>query len=510
MREALLEMRGIAKEFPGVHALDNVDFDLYSGEVHCLVGENGAGKSTLIKILSGAYSKDKGTIFISGQEVEIRDPHHGRQLGVSVIYQELDLVPHLSAAENIFLGNEICGAAKTINWRKTRIEAKQLINSLGIDLPVDTPVRELKIAYQQFVAIARALSIQSRILVMDEPGAVLGGKELEQLFEIIHKLRQRGLGIIFISHRLAYVFELGDRVSILRDGKKVKQANVSEIGFDEVVRHMVGREIQDYYYKKKVSIGNTVLSVRNLNREGILHSVNLELRKGEILGISGLVGAGRTELARAIVGADRIDGGQIFLDGNEVSVKSPYHALKLGIGLVPEDRKQDGLLLTRSIGENISLTILRALTGRVAINFYNLYRTVRHFIEDLRIVATSAEQLAMHLSGGNQQKVVLAKWLASKCKILVLDEPTRGVDVGAKVEIYRLMHDLVKEGVSIVFISSELAEILSLSDRILVMSEGRITKELLPEQTNQEEVLQYSLPRDRREAIALEGSVQSQ
>jgi len=502
MAEALLRMQGITKEFPGVRALDGVDFDLFEGEVHCLVGENGAGKSTLIKILSGAYSKDKGKVYIGGKEVEIADPHQGRILGISVIYQELDLVPSLSAAENIFLGNEIYNRVATINWKKTRIEAKKLLNSLGIDFPEDTPVRDLSVAYQQFVATARALSIKSRILVMDEPSAVIGGRELDRLFETIRRLKQRGLGIIYISHRLAHVFEIGDRVTVLRDGKKVKEAKVKEIVLDELVKHMVGREIKDYFFKKQVSIGENVLTVKNLKREGILHNINFTLRQGEILGISGLVGAGRTEVARAIVGADPIGEGEIFLNGKKVSIKSPSHALKLGIGLIPEDRKRDSLLLPRSVEENISLTNLRRITRFGVIDFRKLFETARHLIGYLRIMTPSLDQLVESLSGGNQQKVVLAKWLASKCKILIMDEPTRGIDVGAKVEIYHLMYNLVKEGVSILVISSELAEILSISDRILVMCEGRITKELFPEETDQEEVLRYSLPKDMRTMAA--------
>lgn len=502
MAETLLGMQGITKEFPGVLALDAVDFDLYEGEVHCLVGENGAGKSTLMKILSGAYSKNKGKVYIRGRETEITDPHQGRMLGISVIYQELDLVPSLSVAENIFLGNEIYTQWRTISWRKIKIEAKKLLNSLGMDFPVDTPVRDLSIAHQQFVATARALSLKSQILVMDEPSAVLTGKELDLLFETIRRLKERGLGIIYISHRLAEVFEIGDRITILRDGKRVKEVQLKEITLDEVVRHMVGREIKDYFFKEKVPVGENVLTVKNLKREGILHSISFELRKGEILGISGLVGAGRTELARAIVGGDPIDEGEIFLDGEKVSIKSPSHALNLGIGLIPEDRKRDGLLLSRSVEENISLPILRGITRFWVINFRKLFETVRHFIDYLRIMTPSLDQLVVSLSGGNQQKVVLAKWLASKCKILVMDEPTRGIDVGAKVEIYHLMNNLVKEGVSLIFISSELPEILSLSDRIVVMCEGRITRELLPKETSQEEILEFSLPKDKRTMAA--------
>jgi ribose transport system ATP-binding protein len=494
----ILRMESIYKKFPGVQALSDVDFNLNEGEVHCLVGENGAGKSTLIKILAGAYSKDEGRILLNGKEVEITDPHIGRMLGISVIYQELGLVPSLSAAENIFLGNEMYNRFGTINWKNMKIEAKKLLNLLGIDFPVDTLVRDLTVAHQQLVTTARALSVKSTILVMDEPSAVLSGKELGLLFNMIDRLKKRGLGIIYISHRLAEVFEIGDRITVLRDGRKVKEAKVEDINLDEVVKYMVGREIKEYFFKKKIDIGENVLTVKNLERQNILHDISFHLRKGEILGISGLVGAGRTELARAITGADPINRGEIVMNGQKVRIKSPSQALSLGIGSIPEDRKRYGLLLERSVEENITLPVLKRITRIGVLQFTTLFEIVKHYIEYLRIMTPSFDQLTNSLSGGNQQKVVLAKWLASKCKILIMDEPTRGVDVGAKVEIYHLMNDIVKDGGSIILISSELPEILSLSDRILVMCEGRVTKELLPEETSQEEVLQYSLPKSKR------------
>jgi ribose transport system ATP-binding protein len=494
----ILRMECIFKKFPGVQALSDVDLNLNEGEIHCLVGENGAGKSTLIKILAGAYKKDEGRILINGEEVDIINPYVGRMLGISVIYQELGLVPSLSVAENIFLGNENYHRIGTINWKKTKEEAKKLLNTLGIDFPVETLVRDLSVAHQQFVTTARALSVKSIILVMDEPSAVLSGKELDLLFETIKRLKKRGMGIIYISHRLAEVFEIGDKITILRDGRKVHEAKVSEISMEQVVKHMVGREIKEYFFKEKITSGENVLTIKNLERAGVLHNINLQLRKGEILAISGLVGAGRTELARAIAGADPIDRGEIVLNGHKVRIKSPLAALNLGIGLIPEDRKRYGLLLERSVEENISLPILQNISGYGSIKFKKLFETVKYYIEYLRIRTPSFDQLANNLSGGNQQKVVLAKWLASKCQILVMDEPTRGVDVGAKVEIYHLMNDIVKGGGAIILISSELPEVLSLSDRILVMCEGRITKELIPEDTTQEEILQYSLPKSKR------------
>jgi ribose transport system ATP-binding protein len=494
----ILRMEGICKKFPGVQALSNVDLNLNAGEVHCLVGENGAGKSTLIKILAGAYKKDEGKILLNGKEVDITNPHVGRMLGVSVIYQELGLVPSLNVAENIFLGNEIYHRTGTINWKKTKEEAKNLLNTLGIDFPVETLVRKLSVAHQQFVTTARALSVKSIILVMDEPSAVLSGKELDLLFETIKRLKKMGMGIIYISHRLAEVFEIGDRITILRDGNKVHEAKVSEIDMDQVVKHMVGREIKEYFFKEKFSFGENVLTIKNLQRAGVLHDINFQLRKGEILGISGLVGAGRTELARAIAGIDAVDKGEILLKGQKVRIRSPLEALNLGIGSIPEDRKKYGLLLERSVEENVSLPILHRFSKFGIIKFKKLFETVKYYIDYLRIRTPSFSQLANNLSGGNQQKLVLAKWLASKCEILIMDEPTRGVDVGAKVEIYHLMNDIVKGGGAIVFISSELPEVLSMSDRILVMCEGRITKELIPKETTQEEILQYSLPQSKR------------
>lgn len=494
MTEALLRMQSITKEFPGVRALNEVDFDLYKGEVHCLVGENGAGKSTLIKIISGVYFKDKGKIFIGSKEVEISNPHQGMMSGISVIYQDPDLIPSLNVVENIFLGNEIYTKWKIINWKKMKIEAKKLLNSLNIDFSVNTLIRNLSVAQQQFVATARALSLRSQILIMDEPSTVLSGKELDLLFEVIRRLKRKGLGIIYISHRLSEIFEIGDRVTILRDGEKVKESRVEEINLDEIARYMVGREIKNYFFKKKISIGENILIVKNLKRREKLHNINFQLKKGEILGVFGLMGAGRTELARAIIGADPIDEGEIYLKGKKINIKSPFHALSLGISLIPEDRKRDGLLIFRSVEENISLTILREITRFNIINFRKLFELVIHFIRRLRIATPSLYQSVENLSGGNQQKVVIAKWLASRSKIFFMDEVTKGIDVGAKVEIYHLIYDLVKEGCSIVFISSELPEILSLCDRILVMCGGKITKELLPKKTTQEEILKFSLP----------------
>jgi len=497
MADYLLKMQGIVKKFPGVRALDRVDFDLGQGEVHCLVGENGAGKSTLIKVLSGVYPVDEGKIYINGKEVMIINPHRGRELGISVIYQELNLIHSLSVVENIFLGNEIVTRG-VLNWREMKRKAKELFNSLGIDVPMNVLAKDLGIGQQQFVATAKALSLKAQILIMDEPSAVISGKELDRLFGLIGKLKKRGIGIIYISHRLDEIFEIGDRVTILRDGEKVKESRIKEITRNEMVEHMIGRKMKSYYVKEKVSVGKKTLIVKNLERKGIFSNINFDLRRGEILGISGLLGAGRTELAKAIVGADCIDKGEIFIDGEKVNIKSPSDAVNIGIGLIPEDRKSDGLLLSRSVKENVTLCVLKRICWLSVINFRKLFETTRRFVESLNIITPSLDCLVYNLSGGNQQKVVLAKWLALRCKILIMDEPTRGIDVGAKKEIYYLMNNFVKEGGSIILISSELPEILALSDRILVMCKGKITREFLHQEATQKKILEFSLPKVKR------------
>jgi len=491
-------MHSISKKFVGTTALEDVDFNLNKNEVHCLVGENGAGKSTLIKILSGVYQKDSGSIFVNSKEVNIINPFYGRKLGISVIYQELDLISQMNVAENIFLGNELITKNGIIDWKKTNTEAEILLNSLGINLPVDILVKNLSVAQRQFVATARALSFKSKILVMDEPSTVLSGKELDLLYGLIQILKNKGLGIIYISHRLDEIFKVGDRITILRDGQKIREAKVKEISLDEIVKSMVGREIKHYFFKKTISIGEDVLTVKELYTRKMLKNININLRKGEIIGIFGLVGSGRTELARALIGADSIEKGEIFLNKNLIKIKSPSQALKMGIGLVPEDRKLDGLLLSKSIEENISITIFDQYLKFLFINYRKLYKIVSHYIKTLNILTTSMNKIVEELSGGNQQKVVLAKWMASKCKILIMDEPTKGIDVGAKAEIYHLIYELVSNGISIIFISSEMPEILSLSDKILVMSEGQITAELSPKKTTQEEILKFSLPKSKR------------
>jgi len=495
--EFVVEMKGIRKEYPGVKALSSVDFTLKPGEVHCLLGENGAGKSTLIKILSGAVIPDGGEIRINGKEEKISSPIQARRLGVSPIYQELDLIGCLSAAENIFLGNERLKNRWTIDWKSVNREAQALVESLGIQFDVRKPVDELSVALKQMVAIAKAMVIKSNILIMDEPSAVLSDKELEILFEIIEKLKRQGMGIIYISHRLEEIFRIGNRLTVLRDGQWIATRDVAGITESEMIAMMVGRELKNQFAEKTKPVGEeVVLSVRNLSRKGVLHEIGFDLRKGEILGISGLVGAGRTELARCLVGADPIDSGTVKLEGVELNIKSPKQAKRYGIGYVPEERKVDGLVLNHSVKDNAIYTILDKVSAFGVLKRGEIKSTVRQYVDELLIKTPTMEQKAGNLSGGNQQKIVIAKWMAVGGKVLILDEPTRGVDVGAKAEIYRLIARLADEGLSIVMISSEIPEILNMSNRILVMSEGRITRELRMEEATQEEILRYAIPQN--------------
>jgi ribose transport system ATP-binding protein len=485
-----LQMKGITKTYPGVKALDNVDFEVAPGEVHALVGENGAGKSTLMKILAGAQPMDSGEIFLNGQLVHITSPQKAMDLGISIIYQEFNLVPYLNAAENIFLGREPKASIPGfINFSKMYSEAQRVIDQLGVRLNVRIPVNRLSVAQQQMVEIAKATSRNASIIAMDEPSATLTEHELESLFDLIRSLKSRGVSIIYISHRLEEIFQIADRVTVLRDGRLVGTKLVSETNKDEIIRMMVGRELKEKIPKQPAEIKSPALTVSHLSRKGVLNDISFTVHKGEILGIAGLVGAGRTELARAIFGADPIDSGEIWLNGNKVEIRSPRDAIRLGIGLVTEDRKALGLILGMVVRENISLANLDSLTRFGFINRKEEKSVAVRFVEDLMIKTPSIEQQVQNLSGGNQQKVVLAKWLFTQSRVLIFDEPTRGIDVGSKVEIYQLMNRLAANGVAIIMISSELPEILGMSDRILVMHEGRIVGELSREEATQEKIM---------------------
>jgi ribose transport system ATP-binding protein len=454
------------------------------------VGENGAGKSTLMKILAGALSMDAGTIRVDGKEVHLQSPHHAQQLGVSMIYQEFNLIPHLSVAENILLGREPrMGRTPFIDWKRVHCEAEELLRRIGVTLDWRKPVHECSVAEQQMVEIAKALSFDSRIIVMDEPSATLTDHELEALFDLIHGLKADGIGIIYISHRLDEISHIGDRVTVMRDGRHVGVNATGEVSRDEIVRMMVGRELKEEFPKEVFERGEERLRVEGLTRRGAFRDVSFSLHHGEIVGLTGLVGAGRTEVARAIFGADTAGEGRVFLDGEAVTVKSPRAAIARGIGLLTEDRKSQGLVLGMSVRENATLANLKKLMRGPFVDLPREREVVTGLVSSLDIRTPSVEQAAQNLSGGNQQKVVLAKWLFTQSKVLIFDEPTRGIDVGAKVEIYRLMNDLVRDGVSILMISSELPEVLGMCDRVLVMHEGELAGELARDEATQEKIM---------------------
>ena len=493
MSEYVLEMKSVTKRFPGVLALDNVQLNLKPGEVLCLVGENGAGKSTLMKILAGAQPLDSGQVLLSGQPVVIKSPHHAQQLGISMIYQEFNLSPYLSVAENIFLGREPrIGKSPFINWTKMYNDARDILKRIRVDLDVRKPVNECSVAQQQMVEIAKAISFNSKIIVMDEPSATLTDHELAALFDLIRGLKQEGIGMIYISHRLEEIFEIGDRLTAMRDGQYVDTRDVKDITKDDIIRMMVGRELTNEFPKEIFDRGEERLAVKNLSRRGAFENVSFSLYKGEIVGLTGLVGAGRTEVARAIFGADAIDGGQLSLDGKDVSVRTPQEAIRHGIGLLTEDRKNQGLVLGMTVRENTSIANLKELVKLMFIDRKRERAVAEQYVKELQIKTPSVEQTAQNLSGGNQQKVVLAKWLFTQSKILIFDEPTRGIDVGAKVEIYKLMNELVRQGVAVLMISSELPEVLGMCDRVLVMHEGKLAGELSRSEATQERIMKLA------------------
>ena len=491
----LLEAVGLSKRYPGTVALDGVDFDLRRGEVHCLVGENGAGKSTLIKILAGAVAHDEGEIRIDGVDVGHADLKQRRDLGVSVIYQDLNLVPQLTVAENIFLGHELRTPRGAIDSRGMTARAQELIDSLGVSFPVYARVGDLGISLQQLTATARALSLDGRILIMDEPSAVLSGKELDVLFAMIDRLKRSGMGIIYISHHLDEIFRIGDRLTVLRDGHRVGSKEVKDSSREELIRMMVGRALGEYgRHSARRQAGDEVLRVEGLSGGPLLRDISFALHAGEVLGIAGLVGAGRTELARAIVGLDAIEGGSIVYLGRPTRIRGPEKAVALGMSLVPEDRKVEGLVSVLSVRDNAALSILPKMSRFGFIRFRALNALIEDLRKSLAIKVPRIDNRVSGLSGGNQQKVVLAKCLATGCKVLILDEPTRGIDVGAKAEIYRLIERLVGQGMAIIVISSEMPEILALSDRILVLAHGRLTAELDGPTATQEEIMAAAVP----------------
>jgi len=486
----VLEMWGISKSYPGVRALDGVDFDVRAGEVHALVGENGAGKSTLMKILAGAIPMDSGSVLMDGRVINIDSPLTAMSHGIGIIYQEFNLVPYMSAAENIFLGREPMGALPGfIDFAKMNRDAQEVLDRLGVRLSAKTQVSRLSVAQQQMVEIAKTISRKARIIAMDEPSATLTEHELDNLFALIAQLKSEGVGVIYISHRLEEIFQIADRVTVLRDGHLVATKDIADTDRDDIIQMMVGREIKEKIPKRAAELGDKLLEVRGLCREGVLKDISFEVRRGEILGFAGLVGAGRTEVARCIFGADPIDSGEIVFEGEKVTISSPLDAIRLGIGFVTEDRKLLGLILSMAVRENVSLANLDMLAMLGFVDSKKERQIAEGYVSELSIKTPSVEQKVENLSGGNQQKVVLAKWLFTRSKVLIFDEPTRGIDVGSKVEIYQLMNRLAAQGVGIIMISSELPEVLGMSDRILVMHEGRIAGELSREEATQEAVM---------------------
>lgn len=487
-------MKSISKSFGGVKALDSVDFEAQAGEVHALMGENGAGKSTLIKVLSGAYTKDSGEVYVASSvsdNIKTRGDYHK---SVSVIYQEFALAPDLTVAENIYIDN-LGGNNGIVNWKLLKSKAETLLEKLGFsDIDVLKPVSELSVAYQQVVEICKALTREAKVLVLDEPTAVLTKKDIDKLFEIIKELKAKGVCVIYVSHRIEEVFRICDRVTVLKDGKKVDTVNVRDVNREQLVRMMIGREMKDYFPPRQAEIGEVIFQVNNLNYGTMVKDVSLHVRRGEVLGLSGLVGAGRTETFRAIFGAEKKDSGEIIIENTIVNITSPKDAVACGVGMLPEDRKQHGVLLDMSIKINGTLTIINRIKksfGRI--DNSREENVVADLVDRLHAKIGSANDQVNTLSGGNQQKIALMKWIASNSKVLLLDEPTRGVDVGAKVEIYKIINELAAQGVGIIINSSEMPEIIGMSDRVIVMRNGMIAGELGKDMINEYNLIKLAM-----------------
>ncbi len=489
----VMELKNITKSFPGVLALDNVNLQLKAGEVHVLLGENGAGKSTLIKVMTGAYIPDSGDVIIDGKKTVIKGPLDAQSHGIGAVYQEFNLMPNRTIAENIFMGKELM-LNKTLgimDYKKMNSESRKYLEMVGANLDPEAKLSTCGVAMQQMIEIAKALASDARILILDEPSAVLTNNEIIKLFEVIRKLQEKNVAVVYISHRLEEIREIGNMITVLRDGTYVETVPVVKEQFDKdyLIKLMVGRDIKDQFPKANVTPGEEMLRVEDLCSPGKAEHISFSVRKGEILGLAGLVGAGRTETAKIIFGADHEATGKIFLDGKEVSIKSPLDAIRHHIGLAPEDRKVEGLMQGVSIEDNIMTTCYKKVNGGAIRNGRRSAKFTMGLCTDLKVRTPSIDQKVRFLSGGNQQKVVLAKWIASDSKVMILDEPTRGIDVGAKVEVYQLMNQLVENGCCVIMISSELPELLAMSDRILVMHEHKIQGELSREEATQEKIL---------------------
>ena len=490
MGDVILTMKGIDKSFPGVHALDHVDLEIRKGEVHALMGENGAGKSTLMKVLTGIYHKDAGTITYEGKEVEFTNPREAQDAGIVIVHQELNMMGHLTVAQNIFIGREYMNG-KLIDDKKMNEEAKKLFDQLGINIDPKETMSRLTVGKQQMCEIAKAISHDAKVIIFDEPSAALTEAEIEELFKIIRDLRDKQMGIVYISHRMDEIKVITDRVTVMRDGGYVGTLITKDSTKDDIINMMVGRVIyEDPKTESQVAPdAPVVLKVEHLNAVRMVKDVSFELHKGEILGFSGLMGAGRTETARALFGADPKDSGDIYVNGQKVDIKTPQDAVKCGIGYLSEDRKRFGIVVDKTVAENSTMATMENFMKGIFIDKKKEKDVAQEYVEALKTKTPSVDQLVVNLSGGNQQKVVIAKWLVRNCDILIFDEPTRGIDVGAKSEIYHLMNELVAEGKSIIMISSEMTEILRMSDRIVVMCEGRKTGELGIEEATQERIM---------------------
>ncbi|GAA0832491.1 ribose ABC transporter ATP-binding protein RbsA [Bifidobacterium pullorum subsp. gallinarum] len=484
-----IEMTNIHKSFGTNRVLAGVDFDLREGEVHALMGENGAGKSTLMNILTGLHGRDEGKIVVDGQETYFANPKEAEERGVAFIHQELNIWPEMTVLDNLFIGKELTSGIGFLNMKQMKALAKEQFRKLAVTIPLTQEAGLCSVGQQQMIEIAKALMTQAKVIIMDEPTAALTEREIEKLFDVIRSLKKEGVSIVYISHRMEEIFTICDRITVMRDGKSVDTQAIPDTSFDEVVKKMVGRELTERYPARQPSPGETVLEVKNISGKGRFENVSFSVRAGEIVGVSGLMGAGRTEMMRAIFGLDPLDSGEVWVRGKKVSIRKPDDAVKHGIGFITEDRKDEGLVLDFSVRENMALPNLFSFSSRGFISGKKEQDFVDTLTKRLQIKTHSSETQARNLSGGNQQKVVIAKWIGIGPSVLILDEPTRGVDVGAKREIYQLMNELTERGVAILMVSSELPEVLGMSDRILVVHEGRISGELDHEQAMQEQIM---------------------
>lgn len=494
----MIEMTGISKAFNGNTVLNNIEFEVKKGEIHALMGENGAGKSTLMKILTGIYKRDSGDIKVKGQLVDFKNPKEAEQTGIAVIHQELNILPDLTVAENLFLGKEkTFGKSAILKTKEMNKQAKEILFSLGLDIDVKTTARSLSVGKQQIIEIAKAISSNAEVIVMDEPTAALTDREIETLFETIRALQAKGVSFVYISHRMEEIFAICDRITILRDGHYIGVKRVKDTTFDEIVQMMVGRELGDRFPERSAKIGEVKLVAKSLTRNGCFENVSFELRKGEVLGIAGLMGAGRTEVAQALFGYKKLNKGEVFLDGKLVKIQNPSQAIKLGFGFVTEDRKSEGLIVDFSVKDNLGLTNFGYISKSGIVGAKKEKELYDSMVKRLRVRTSGPNQFVKSLSGGNQQKIVIAKWLGIEPDILILDEPTRGVDVGAKKEIYSIINALAEKGVAILMISSELPEVIGMVDRVLVMHEGKVTAELTKEEMTQERIMHYATGGDK-------------